>query len=569
MNRILLYSQIFLAVLFVALMLLVFHQSDQGGLSPGEPVPVGSWEVSVGNDSTEMDALPDRIDSQGTGEVSLTKVLPSDVTNEDALIFFSVFQDVTVTSNGKVIYELSMPAHSISTTPGKVWNFVPLTREMAGHSITVTLRNNYGTEMVDIPEFSIGPEGVFAVSFMSDQVWALIVSFLLLALSFVGWGYWYYAKKQQLPSEGVPTMSWLFFFVGIWSLAETQVLPLIFGHPLLSNQIAFLSLYIYSFLQVQLMMTILALQKDVIMNILKWATFLGFVITVVLQLLGIADFMQSSGIFIVLNIIAIIYGGYILIKTFWQNRKNKRLSHYLTVYLCILAILGLFNIVSDVYSMGPNVIDSARIMRFGFLIMAFGLIWMLLSDSFKLIEEGKKAGLILEMASLDDLTKLKNRKAYQHDLESINNGDKQDIGIMMCDLNNLKLSNDTYGHEVGDLYITTAGQLLEDQLSMYGKVYRIGGDEFCAIVRGLTPSVAESIGDTVNNAANQSMQSKLPNCTYTMGVATGFAQFNPEIDVDISDTVKRADAMMYKKKSTMKHRGNNRAEDVVEEASHV
>lgn len=56
----------------------------------------------------------------------------------------------------------------------------------------------------------------------------------------------------------------------------------------------------------------------------------------------------------------------------------------------------------------------------------------------------------------------------------------------MFDLNNLKYFNDTHGHATGDYYIIVCSEIIQDIFGMYGKVYRIGGDEFCAVTEGVT-----------------------------------------------------------------------------------
>ena len=52
----------------------------------------------------------------------------------------------------------------------------------------------------------------------------------------------------------------------------------------------------------------------------------------------------------------------------------------------------------------------------------------------------------------------------------------------MFDLNDLKKCNDTYGHDYGDQYIMMASEILKKLFALDGKCYRIGGDEFCALV---------------------------------------------------------------------------------------
>lgn len=54
--------------------------------------------------------------------------------------------------------------------------------------------------------------------------------------------------------------------------------------------------------------------------------------------------------------------------------------------------------------------------------------------------------------------------------------------LFVFDLNNLKYYNDKFGHDCGDQYITDAVHILQKVFSRYGKLYRIGGDEFCVLI---------------------------------------------------------------------------------------
>ena len=83
-----------------------------------------------------------------------------------------------------------------------------------------------------------------------------------------------------------------------------------------------------------------------------------------------------------------------------------------------------------------------------------------------------------EMACIDALTGLKNRLALRRDYDSYTG---HEVSVMMIDLNDFKVINDTYGHEEGDRVLKETGSLLMDT---FGEecCYRYGGDEFLVIV---------------------------------------------------------------------------------------
>lgn len=95
-------------------------------------------------------------------------------------------------------------------------------------------------------------------------------------------------------------------------------------------------------------------------------------------------------------------------------------------------------------------------------------------------DEKKREEKLLIESCTDALTQLGNRKAYENDLRKYNI--RKNIGFVSFDLNGLKSTNDTYGHFIGDELICGAARCIRQIYGPYGKLYRIGGDEFTAII---------------------------------------------------------------------------------------
>ncbi len=84
--------------------------------------------------------------------------------------------------------------------------------------------------------------------------------------------------------------------------------------------------------------------------------------------------------------------------------------------------------------------------------------------------------------AFDVLTGLRNRTTFMRDLSDLQRICKGPATIVVCDVNDLKKANDTYGHTSGDeLLVHTSGLLERCFRGGVGKVYRIGGDEFAVI----------------------------------------------------------------------------------------
>ncbi|MCQ2495744.1 MAG: GGDEF domain-containing protein [Lachnospiraceae bacterium] len=151
------------------------------------------------------------------------------------------------------------------------------------------------------------------------------------------------------------------------------------------------------------------------------------------------------------------------------------------------------------------------------------------------------------LATSDMLTGVKNKTAYFRTEREYNNaiehGEKVKFAIIMCDVNNLKTTNDTLGHEAGDKLIKTAcGKIC----SVFGHspVFRIGGDEFVIVATG---------SDYDDRVANfEKLRKMAAEATDGITFASGMSVYNSDSDFVFNDVFARADSEMYENKKSMK-----------------
>ena len=85
-------------------------------------------------------------------------------------------------------------------------------------------------------------------------------------------------------------------------------------------------------------------------------------------------------------------------------------------------------------------------------------------------------------AETDPLTGLGNRRRLTLDLERRLAEDRPDCVLALFDLNGFKHYNDTFGHPAGDTLLARLGRNLATFATARGTAYRMGGDEFCALL---------------------------------------------------------------------------------------
>jgi len=160
---------------------------------------------------------------------------------------------------------------------------------------------------------------------------------------------------------------------------------------------------------------------------------------------------------------------------------------------------------------------------------------------------------ISDLAYTDALTGVKSKTAYIEEIRKIEQNLQEgfnQFGLVFFDLNGLKNMNDTYGHDAGDAYIKNACRLICTTYK-HSPVFRIGGDEFAAILTGqdllnsgkLMRRFYERM-EIINRDAQRPYEK--------VSVAAGMAVFKEGIDTDFQSVFKRADDNMYKNKTAIK-----------------
>ncbi len=139
----------------------------------------------------------------------------------------------------------------------------------------------------------------------------------------------------------------------------------------------------------------------------------------------------------------------------------------------------------------------------------------------------------------DGLTSLLNRRCFENRINSL----KRDSIFLFIDLNKFKEINDTHGHVVGDLILKEIATVCLETFIQYGNVYRIGGDEYCVILRKRLNDV-----DILIDSLHKNIALKRANNPLIPSVSVGYGYFINNTNT-VDDAINEADAMMYELKN--------------------
>lgn len=175
--------------------------------------------------------------------------------------------------------------------------------------------------------------------------------------------------------------------------------------------------------------------------------------------------------------------------------------------------------------------------------------------TFRDVTERKQAEERLKYLSMHDMmTGLYNHTYFEEEMSRIKKGRFSPVTIICCDVDGLKLVNDTLGHKKGDDLLKSVAKILKDPFRASDVVARTGGDEFSVILPHTDESTTRRICERICHAVDiHNKDAKSLPISLSIGMATGIITKKSSCD----DLYKRADNQMYQQKLQNRARSTN------------
>ena len=145
----------------------------------------------------------------------------------------------------------------------------------------------------------------------------------------------------------------------------------------------------------------------------------------------------------------------------------------------------------------------------------------------------------------DSLTGLYNRAYFQEELRRLNDGRYAPIAVIVCDVDGLKLYNDSFGHLLGDRLLKKASELLAKTFRAGDVVARIGGDEFVVL---LPHCSRETVEKAIGRLQKAIEEANLHNDEFLLSISVGLA-ISQGKNINLTRLFREADSNMYREKN--------------------
>ena len=196
--------------------------------------------------------------------------------------------------------------------------------------------------------------------------------------------------------------------------------------------------------------------------------------------------------------------------------------------------------------------QTSILLPIGTLLFIIMLIWIQVSQYYDQYIQKQKVIYLQKIANMDMLTEAMNRNAYEDMVKYLEESDikLRTTGVVLFDLDNLKVINDNFGHEKGDEALKLCYQCISQAFQNVKNCFRIGGDEFAYVYhsdeKDMIPERLKALELILKKTAETN---KLE---YPLSMSAGYAYYQPDIDFDFKDIVRRSDTMLYRQKRRKK-----------------
>ena len=450
--------------------------------------------------------------------------------NENCMAFYVRHQYVKVYFDEELIYQL-MPKKEkwIGKTLGAEWVNIPVYREDVGKEVKVEIFPVYQDIVEKEVTFLSGTQYDIFIDVANHNIPIVVISVFCILLGIVLVAiqlfYYYrrYAHEKNLIYLGIFSI-----MLGVWKMMDMRLAPLVF--PIHSKTMSYLALILVPFMGLPLMYYMKSFIKggksQILDTISRFST-LCIGIIVGLHICNIVDLRDNLFWVHLLSIIVLCAIGFTLIINNQKQKLDRKNFGFWGLPLMIIpgAVVDISEYLATKDTSGV------------FYVIVSFLLYVLIMVLRSISENRRKA-------YMDFHTGLFNKSCCNELLEDTEQLDTP-TGLIMIDMNYLKYTNDTFGHEAGDKYILEFARVLCESIPAGNFIGRFGGDEFICIIYMADERKMNQIIYNLERAVQQINESgRKPQMSYALGYA--LSSYYP--GSNLADLLKIADQNMYEEK---------------------
>lgn len=553
-----LYSVALMVLLLLCMVIPVYKMTDPAKISCNIFELDHGWNVKVNGDEYEDVTLSEFIlDTRNRGDkVEYWRSLPvGSMIKSPMLELYSVHSVIDVYLDNELIYTYGHEIYESGELIGYGKNYISMPDDYAGKELRISLVVAENNAFDRLQALAIVDGNHFFQKALAEHRITLLIVFFLIMFGIIVMALSAIMRVVNVSFSQTFCIAMFSFLVGCWTLCNSDLLIYFITNLRVKVTIEYVTLFalplpftFYFKGRVDDKRTPVWLK--VFFWILSGVEVAFFVTAYSCQQLNLAHYPKFVPICQVLMVLTLIF----IVLVNRQGRKKSKTKGTDTINIgfaiAIVAVvweLLRYNLSKYVFGFRKNQYSSTVCIVI--LIIVITLLIDFAKDVSKNVYKSAQQRLLEQMAYVDELTGLSNRRRCEETLLDL----KQraiPYAVLSLDMNFLKKVNDSLGHEKGDALLKRFAEMLMEVYGLHGTVGRMGGDEFIVILPEVTREDAENL---ISHMKATMLRMNVNTTQLKLSTAYGLAM-SDEVgkDQDAHAAYRLADERMYENKRQSK-----------------
>lgn len=533
-----------LACLAISLVAQTFHLDDSQ-LSIHKAAAFNSgWRLLTEEGETTLDTIPRSLTTEN-GSVLLKNKLPDFDGSGNVLCFKTNSETVRVSADSREIYTYGLH----DDTPfghyyGNVWIMVPLEQALSGAEISIELTALSEETLSGYYSFYLDQRSTVVLTLITDNFLLFCNCIISLACALL------LILSAFLHVHDTRKVSRMRIYLGIftllgqmWALSDTGFLQLFMGNKAVSYLLTH-SAFMLMPVPFLLYLSELFPRWEKNYRCLSVAFCAYYLVRLLLYTSNVLELNRGVTTTHSLIILGICY--VVILSLSDPKATINRLTLYgLFLFFACVFLTILFFYLSPQRASGH--LSYTLVLSIGIDILLLFFYSALLRSH---VDIASHASQFEHQAYTDAMTQVKNRAAFNLEMEHLDAQTCPRLTLFMVDLNNLKQVNDTLGHPTGDKLICGLVTCLEGAFGLLGNIYRYGGDEFVVILEDSSMEDVRKARERFDQLVLQHGQRG--GCEISVAVGMASRMEDQHSNLHVSELLHLADVAMYRLKARQK-----------------
>ena len=512
---------------------------------------VESWQMDFSEGWYYEDGAQVDFDNlrRDTGGNRISRIVSSDIVRGTDLCFETSNMHFNVYVNDKLVYEYRPELPRIcGKYYGEYIHTVDLDVDEDDSVLTIEYDPLLNSPWTTFRYMELHDGGSYVTSLIESNLGSFLTSFIvfIIGATIVVVGFMLNQKRDRIVEP--VSLGTTAIILAAWTSSGSRILQLISGNPAVVRVMDYLDLIWLPIPVILFVSSVTGMLKSKLTAVNLSLVGVNTLLTFTFVLSGMGDY---NDVLIFTHLIIAFGSASIIYMIVASIRKANKIGKSMQSMLWAFGILIFTGLIDAVRYYTFSSKDAAKCTRIGLIIIVVILATYELNNILDINAKSAEAEIKDKLAHVDGLTGLYNRLAFNETEEEIRNQNSGKYVVIQFDINFLKKVNDNYGHAEGDRYIISAANIISDSFADYGKCFRIGGDEFFAILEGEKSDEDFEKALGVFEAKVKEFNVTHDDLPVPLQIAHGMAVYVPGTG-SLEEAEKKSDKLMYEHKKYLK-----------------